>query len=55
MYIQNILFCSDCGFIADPDTAIPNKCPLCKHTLSVASDETAGVINLIRMRTPKFK
>jgi hypothetical protein len=49
----SILFCVHCGFIGDPDTAMKTECPDCKRGLSVAGDETAGIINLIRLRTPQ--
>jgi len=56
MICGHILFCNVCGYIAEPDTAQPNKCPSCGCLgLCIATDETAAVLNVIRMRTQDFK
>jgi hypothetical protein len=49
MYIENLLFYDECGFIEEPDAAIKNECPICKHSLKIASGDMAVILNMIRL------
>jgi len=52
---MNVLFCTECGFIEEPDVAIKNECPTCKHSLKVASNEAAVILNMIKLHCKERK
>ena len=47
-----VLYC-DCGFTAEPDTAIANRCPDCERKLKIVSGESEEVLKFVKEREDK--